>query len=70
MSVRVTQVEKELMWKLYQKYGTFKAVAQKMGRSTGTVSRHVHEYEAEIRGASVALNAKMKGDKGHEKENT
>ena len=38
MSTRVTQVEKELMWKLYQKYGTFKAVAQRMGRGAGTVS--------------------------------
>lgn len=62
MSVRVTQVEKELMWQLYQKYGTYKAVAEKVGRDRGTVSRHVREYEAEIRGASVALNAKMKGD--------
>ena len=58
MSTRVTQVEKELMWKLYQKYGTFKAVAQRMGQSAGTVSRHVHEYEAAVSAASVVLKAK------------
>ena len=58
MSTHVTQVEKELMWKLYQKYGTFKAVAQRMGRSAGTVSRHVHEYEAAVNAASVVLKAK------------
>lgn len=60
MSTRVTQVEKELMWKLYQKYGTFKAVAQRMGRSAGTVSHHVHEYEAAVNAASVVLNATEK----------
>lgn len=60
MSTRVTQVEKELMWKLYQKYGTFKAVAQRMGRSAGTVSRYVHEYEAAVNAASVVLNAAEK----------
>ena len=58
MSTRVTQVEKELMWKLYQKYGTFKAVAQRMGRSAGTVSRHVREYEAAVGAVSVILKAK------------
>lgn len=58
MSTRVTQVEKELMWTLYQKYGTFKAVAEKMGRSAGTVSRYVHEYEAAVSAASVVLKAK------------
>ena len=57
MSTRVTQVEKELMWKLYQKYGTFKAVAQRMGRSAGTVSRYVREYEAAVNAASVVLKA-------------
>ena len=57
MSTRVTQVEKELMWTLYQKYGTFKAVAEKMGRSAGTVSRYVHEYEAAVSAASVVLKA-------------
>ena len=57
MAKKVTQVEKELMWTLYQKYGTFKAVAEKMGRSAGTDSRYVHEYEAAVSAASVVLKA-------------
>ena len=57
MAKKVTQVEKELMWTLYQKYGTFKVVAEKMGRSAGTVSRYVHEYEAAVRAASVVFKA-------------
>ena len=57
MSTRVTQVEKELMWKLYQKYGTFKAVAQRMGRSAGTVSRYVHEHEAAVNAVRVVIDA-------------
>ena len=57
MAKKVTQVEKELMWTLYQKYGTFKVVAEKLGRSAGTVSRYVHEYEAAVSAASVVLKA-------------
>ena len=57
MAKKVTQVEKELMWTLYQKYGTFKVVAEKMGRSAGSVSRYVHEYEAAVSAASVVLKA-------------
>lgn len=56
MANRVTEVEKELMWKLYQKYGIIKAVAKKVGRSTSTVSRYVREYEAAIRAAGSILN--------------
>ena len=59
MSARVSQAEKELMWKLYQKYGTFKAVADKLGRGRDTVSRHVHEYEAAVNAAGVVLNANL-----------
>ena len=58
MAKKVTQVEKELMWTLYQKYGTFKVVAEKMGRSAGTVSRSVHEYEAAVSAAGYVMNAK------------
>ena len=57
MAAYVSQAEKELMWKLYQKYGTYKAVAEKLNRDRGTVSRHVREYEAAINAASVVLNA-------------
>jgi len=59
MSARVSQAEKELMWKLYQKYGTFKAVADKLGRGRDTVSRHVHEYEAAVNAAGVVMNANL-----------
>lgn len=44
------------MWQLYQELGQFTKVAKKLKRSPDTVSRNVREYEAEIRGASVALN--------------
>ena len=58
MATRVTQVEKELMWTLYQKYGSMKEVAKKVKRDRSTVSRYVHEYEAAVGAASVVLNAK------------
>lgn len=58
MATQVTQAEKELMWKLYQKYGTFKAVAKKLGRGSNTVSRYVREYEAAITAAGYVINAK------------
>ena len=57
MAAYVSQAEKELMWKLYQKYGTYKAVADKLNRNPGTVSRHVREYEAAVNAASVVLNS-------------
>lgn len=56
MATRTTEIEKELMWKLYQKYGVIKTVAEKVGRSTSTVSRYVREYEAAIRAAGSILN--------------
>ena len=57
MAAYVSQAEKELMWKLYQKYGTYKAVAYRLNRNPGTVSRHVREYEAAVSAASVVLNS-------------
>lgn len=57
MATYVSAAERELMWKLYQKYGTFKAVAEKLNRDPGTVSRHVREYEAAVSAASVVLKA-------------
>lgn len=57
MSARVSQAEKELMWKLYQKYGTYKAVADRLNRGRDTVSRHVREYEIAVGMASVVLKA-------------
>lgn len=57
MARQVTQVEKDLMWELYQKYGVFKIVAEKVGCSANTVSRYVHEYEAAVGAAGYVLNA-------------
>ncbi len=57
MAARVTEVEKELMWKLYQKCGSFKEVAKMVKRSRSTVSRYVHEYEAAVSAAGYILNA-------------
>lgn len=56
----VTQVEKDLMWELYQKYGVFKKVADIMGRDPRTVSRYVHEREAEVNAIRVAVKAQNK----------
>ena len=54
---KVTQTEKEKMWKLYQEVGSFKKVAKKMNRSPDTVSRYVHEYEAAVSAAGDVMNA-------------
>jgi len=56
MAKRVTQTEKEKMWKLYQKYGCMKTVAKKMNRNPATVSRYVREYEAAVSAAGYILN--------------
>ena len=58
MATKVSQAEKELMWRLYQKYGTYKAVAEKLNRGRSTVSRYVNEYEAAVSAAGYVLNAK------------
>ena len=57
MATRVTQVEKDLMWKLYQKHGSLKKVADIMGRSRSTVSFHIHAREAEENAIRVAVKA-------------
>ena len=57
MAARVTEAEKELMWKLYQKYGCIETVAKKVNRCRGTVSRYVGEYEAAVSAAGYILNA-------------
>lgn len=54
---RVTQKEKEKMWKLYQELGCFEKVAKRMRRSPDTVSRYVHEMEAAVGAAAYILNA-------------
>lgn len=52
---RVTEKEKERMWRLYQEIGCFATVAKKMRRCPDTVSRYVHEYEAAVGAASVVM---------------
>jgi IS30 family transposase len=55
---KVTQKEKEKMWRLYQELGSFKKVASRLRRSPDTVSRHVREYEAAVGAAGYVMNAK------------
>lgn len=58
MSKKVTEKEKQKMWELYQKLGSYTKVAKRMRRSPDTVSRHVQTYEAAIRAAGYILNSK------------
>ena len=58
MAKKVTAQEKEKMWQLYQKYGSYTKVAEKMKRSRDTVSRYVHEYEAAVTATGYVLNAR------------
>lgn len=55
---RVTDAEKEKMWRLYQELGSMEKVAKKMRRGRSTVSRYVAEYQAAIRATGYAMNAK------------
>lgn len=45
------------MWQLYQKYGSFKKVAEKMNRGASTVSKYIHEYEAALGAAKFVMNS-------------
>ena len=49
MAKRVTEQEKEKMWQLYQKYGSFSKVAKLIKRDRSTVARYVSEFEASVR---------------------
>lgn len=60
---RVSDAEKEKMWKLYQEIGNIAKVAKKMRRGRGTVSRYVAEYQAAVRATGYVLNAKEDGGK-------
>ena len=59
MSKRVSEQEKERMWQLYQRYGTYTKVAQVMRRDPSTVSRHVHAYEVAVGTANYILTTAM-----------
>lgn len=54
---RVTDAEKEKMWKMYQEIGSIEKVSKKMRRSRGTVSKYVAEYQAAVRAAGYVLHA-------------
>ena len=54
---RVTDAEKEKMWKMYNEVGSIEKVAKKMRRDRGTVSRYVAEYQVAIRATGYVLNA-------------
>lgn len=60
MARKVTESEKEKMWRLYQTLGSYTKVAKKVKRDPGTVSKYVREYEAAVRAAAVVLHAKEK----------
>lgn len=58
MAKRVTEQEKEKMWKLYQLHGSYAKVAKLTRRDRSTVARYVSEYEAAVRTAGYMKNAK------------
>lgn len=55
---RVTDAEKEKMWKMYQEIGRIEKVAKKMRRCRGTVSKYVAEYQAAVRATGYVLHAR------------
>lgn len=57
MAARVTQAEKEKMWRLYQKCGSIQEVAKMVNRCRSTVSRYVHEHEAAVNAVRVVIDA-------------
>ncbi len=58
MAKRVTEQEKEKMWQLYQKHGSYTKVAKMIKRDRGTVARYVSEFEAAIRVLDYLHNVK------------
>ena len=54
---RVTQQEKEKMWKLFQEGNSFIKIGKKLRRSPDTVSRYVHEYEAAVSAVGYIRNS-------------
>ena len=60
MAKRVTEQEKEKMWRLYQETPNYTKVGKMVKRDPATVSKYVREYEAAVRATSVVLHAKEK----------
>ncbi len=54
---RVTQQEKEQMWQLHNKLGSYAKVAKKLHRSPDTVSRYVREHKAAVNAVRVVMDA-------------
>ena len=54
---RVTSQDKDRMWQLYQEGNTFVKISKILQRSPDTVSRYVHEREAEINAVRVVVEA-------------
>ena len=59
MAKRVTEQEKEKMWQLYQKHGSYAKVAKLTNRDRSTVARYVSEYEAAVRTINCLKNSAM-----------
>ena len=57
MAKRVTEQEKEKMWQLYQKHGSYTKVAKLTKRGRSTVARYVSEYETSVRTVNIIKNA-------------
>jgi len=60
MAKRVTEQEKEKMWRLYQETPNYTKVGKMVKRDPATVSKYVREYEAAVRATRVVLHAKEK----------
>ena len=60
MARKVTEQEKEKMWRLYQETPNYTKVGKMVKRDPATVSKYVREYEAAVRAAAVVLHAKEK----------
>ena len=58
MAKRVTEQEKEKMWRLYQETPNYTKVGKMVKRDPATVSKYVREYEAAVRATTVVLHAK------------
>lgn len=56
MATRVSEQEKEKLWRLCQACQSMKNVASNRKRSPDTDSRHVHEYESAVRAAGYVIN--------------
>ena len=59
MARKVTEQEKEKMWRLYQETPNYTKVGKMVKRDPGTVSKYVREYEAAVRAAGIVMHAQQ-----------